>query len=113
MSDSQQSRNNLRRSKRKAAKGRVRASCYRGPWEMGTNLALSVLDLSETGVRLLLKEAVTVGQEVSIILESPTNARSVKRTGTVAWSASTADGKPTAGINFHKVVEYRDLLELT
>ena len=37
------------------ARGRIRISCYKGTLDLGANLAMSLLDVSESGIRLLLK----------------------------------------------------------
>jgi hypothetical protein len=105
---------NRRLSRRRAPKNRLRAICQRGGLELGPNLALGVLDLSETGVRLRVKEALRAGQEVSICLESSASVRPVKRIGNVAWCAPAPEGGDCwVGVNFQKRLDYRDYLDLT
>ena len=48
---------NRRRSLRRPPKNRVRVTCPRGGLDLGPNLALSVVDLCEAGIRLVVKEA--------------------------------------------------------
>lgn len=80
---------------------------------MGPNLALSVLDISETGIRLILREPLRGRQEVCITLEGVGGARPLKRVGRVMWSVPSTDGNHCAGINFEKRLDYRQFLELT
>ncbi len=80
---------------------------------MGRDLGLSILDLSERGVRLMVKEDLVVGLEVVVVLEGSTNARPVKRTGKVVWSLAAATGNHCVGISFQKRIEHRDFLILT
>lgn len=104
---------NRRLDRRRPPRGRIRVICQRGSMELGRNLGLSVLDLSETGARLLLSESCPAGQEVSITLESMACVRPVKRVGKVAWCLATQDGTFAAGVQFEKRLEYRQYLELT
>jgi len=81
---------------------------------LGPNLSLAVLDLSETGICLRLKEPLRLGQEVSISLEGPASVRPVRRVGTIIWFTPSPDGgECRVGLIFQKRLEYRDFLELT
>jgi hypothetical protein len=97
---------------RRPPRGRVKVVCQRGALELGANLALAVLDVSETGVRLQLKEGLRPGQEVSITLEGPCSPRPVRRVGRVVWSVPSADGTHCAGVSLDKRLEYREFLDL-
>jgi hypothetical protein len=81
--------------------------------ELGPNLALSLLDLSQSGVRLVLNAELPKGQEVSIALESPAVPRGLKRSGVVMWSVPAADGTFCVGVQFHKWLDYADLQRLS
>ncbi len=52
---------NRRLAQRRPAKHRVKIVCRRGALDLGPNLAVSLLDVSETGARLIVKEAVQPG----------------------------------------------------
>lgn len=105
---------NRRLDRRRPPRGRVRVVCQRGSLELGANLALALLDLSETGALLLIKEALEKGREVSLALEQVGTGRTFKRVGIVAWSAPLPDGKSfRAGVAFQKRLEYREIRELT
>jgi hypothetical protein len=106
-------RKNRRLNRRLPPKGRVKVVCQKGSMWMGADLALSVLDLSESGARLAVRSALAPGQQMSLTLDSPTNVRPVRRLGTVAWALALADGVHVVGISFDKRLDYTDLLHLT
>jgi hypothetical protein len=91
-----------RGSRRRAPKRGVRATCRRGALDLGPNLAVAVLNVSETGIALLLTEALDSGQQISLTLDATTGGRPVKRLGTVVWSAPAAEGTSRAGVRFEK-----------
>ncbi len=101
-----------RASRRHSPKGTTRAKVTRSALGLGPNIALDVLDLSETGVRLLLKEDLKRGQEFEVVLESAA-CRPVKTVAEVIWSLATADGKFCVGARFVKLLSYRDLQALS
>jgi hypothetical protein len=113
MSEAPLPQKNRRLTRRKPPKGRVAVGCYRGSWDMGENLGVSMLDVSESGVRLLVKDPLAVGLEVLVILEGSTNVRPLKRLGKVIWTIPAPEGNHCIGISFHKRVEYRELVNLT
>jgi hypothetical protein len=80
---------------------------------LGPNLALAVLDVSESGVRLIQKTALALGQEVSLTLDHKARNCTIKRLGRVIWSVALADGTFATGISFEKYVEFADLQRLT
>ena len=87
--------------------------CYKGTLDLGANLALSLLDISETGVRLVLKSALDKGHDVLVTLEGLGHSRPIKCGGKVAWSLRAEDGTAIVGICFGKTLDYRDLLHMT
>lgn len=113
MSEANARKTNGRGSLRRKPRGKIKAICQKGALDLGRNLALSVLDISETGIRLVLREPLREGQEVSITLEGIGGSRPVKRLGKVVWSVPSADGNHCVGINLEKRLDYRQFLELT
>ncbi len=97
----------------RSPKGGVRATCRQGVLDLGPNLAVSLLGLSEAGARLAVGEALAAGREVSVGLAGPGHRRPVLRLGKVVWSAPSADGTHHAGVAFHDPLPYRDFLELS
>ena len=79
---------------------------------MGPNVASRMLDLSETGVRLIIKEALKKGEEVEVEIDKPGGQKSQIRKGTVEWSVPTSDNEHCVGIQFDKPLEYRFFSEL-
>src|SRR5262245_4201424 len=92
-----QTRGNRRASRRLPPRGNVRVTCRRGTLDLGPNLAQRMLDVSETGVRLVLKAPLLERQEVYVTLEAMTGGL-VRRTGRVVWSMPAADGAYLVGI---------------
>ena len=113
MSDAKPQEVNRRVSRRLPAKGKIKVVCYKGCLDLGANHALSVLDISETGLRLLVKTALNLGQEVLITLEGPGHPRPVKRIGRVIRSLTNDDGTFLVGIRLEKTLDYRDVANLT
>ncbi len=80
--------------------------CRKGTLGLGPNIAVGLLDVSETGVRLLVKVALPKGQEVEVSLLPPGHAREFRLTGQVVWSQETTDGHHCVGIHFDKLLSY-------
>jgi len=72
-------------------------------------VALSVLDVSESGLRLLVKGPLSPGDEVEISLEGTAQAKPFKMTAQVAWALPTADGSYCVGVKFQRDLRYADL----
>src|SRR5438128_891090 len=89
---------NRRSSRRLSAKTNSKVICRKGMLDLGPNVALKLLDVSETGVRLLVRCPVNPGQQVSLELESVSHGRPVKCTGTAIWSVATAEGQCCVGV---------------
>ena len=100
-----------RYSPRRLPWGRVKATCRRSGPDADTDLAAALLDVSEAGVRMIVKDALKPGSEVSVSLQGQANTRPVLRTGKVAWSLPTTDGAYCVGIGFHKRLTHRELLD--
>lgn len=98
---------------RRRPKGGTRIACRKGSMGLGPNLAQSLLDLSEGGVRLLLGSALTTGQEVEVSLSAPGVTRDVKRLGQVAWCVPVASGGHCVGIRFDKRIDHATLRDLS
>ena len=95
---------NKRRSRRGASKTSTRLRVYRTTMGLGTNIASSLLDLSETGLRVVLKETVTIGQEVEVNLESAATGRTLKLPATVVWIVPATNGTFVVGLRLLKTL---------
>ena len=104
---------NRRLSRRRPAKSRVKVVCRRGALDLGPDLAVALLDLAETGARLVVKDALLPGREVSLSLAGQSTLRPIPRVGNVAWCVPAADGTFCVGVSFQKRLPYRDFLELS
>ena len=102
-----------RRSPRRPASRLAHVTCRKGASGLSPDLAVRLLDLSETGASLLLREAVDVAQEVEITFSAPGFSRPLKLLASVIRCEPSADGYVRAGVHFQKPVSYRDLHRLT
>ncbi len=102
-----------RRSRRRLPKGRVKAYLRLSGLDMGQNVCLSLIDLSETGACMVVKEAVQTGREVTAGLEGQSHSRPVKCVGIVAWCKPAEGGAFTVGVTFQKHLPYSVYLDLT
>src|SRR5207248_10408801 len=82
---------NRRGVTRRAPKRSTRVTCRRGSLGMGPNIGLSLLDVSETGARLLVKESLAPGEKIELGLLAPARMREHVLPGVVAWGVETAD----------------------
>jgi hypothetical protein len=103
---------NRRRSKRKTPNGCLQVSCHKGSWGVGVNVAVSVLDLSDAGVRLILNAPLERNQELTVSLSVPGKGRPLKALARVVWSVETAEGTYCVGAAFHRRLAYGDFINL-
>jgi hypothetical protein len=87
----------------------VRAVCRRGNLDLGKNIALSVLDVSEDGIRLVVREPLKEKEEVFLTLSTIAHVRPLKRLGDVAWVVASADGTYCIGVRLAKRLSYAEL----
>jgi hypothetical protein len=101
------------RSQRKPAKESTRASCRLGPYGMGAEVRVAVLDLSVESIRLTARAAMEPGQEVEVTLESIGLLRPVTQTANVAVCTPADDGAYCVCLTFEKAIGYREFMALT
>jgi hypothetical protein len=104
---------NRRNFLRRLASSKIKVICRKGNLDMGPNLAKAVLDISESGVRLVLKAPIEVGQYVSVSLEGVLHMRPIVCTGKVVWTAELAEGGYCVGVRLEKYLTYKDIRLLT
>jgi len=100
---------NRRRALRRRPKRASKVACYKGSLGLGHNLAMELLDLSETGIRLRLKEPLPQGQAVEIQLLGLGHRAPLKVEATVIWTVAAADGSHCIGAHFNKRLSYGDV----
>lgn len=103
---------NRRSSIRRPPRGKARVTCLKGSLGLGRNLAKSLLDISETGARLILTAALARGDEVEVTLSSPNLPRPIRLLGNVIRSIPDGEGHFAVGVRFQKSVNYAELSRL-
>jgi hypothetical protein len=99
---------NRRESLRRKTRASVLLTCRIGALGMGRNISRSVLDLSDTGVRLIVSAELSLPTEVEICITSYGVRQPIKRIADVRWQVELADGTFCIGIEFQKRLTYRD-----
>ncbi len=98
---------------RRPPKGGVLATCRLGAPDPGEDMALRVLDLSETGLRLVVRRPLEPGQLVSVGLGRRGGGRPAPRVGAVVWCLPSADGAHCVGVRFQRRLPIKDFFQLT
>jgi hypothetical protein len=104
---------NRRASRRRPSKGSTKISCCRGPMGMGANLAVSVLEVSETGACLVVKAAFANGEEMEVNLEGVVHRRPIRKMARVVWCVTDGPERWRVGVQFQGALGYAELSELT
>jgi hypothetical protein len=109
----QNPQHNRRLSVRKRPRGQAKVACYRGAMDVGNNLALALVEVSEEGARLAVRDELPPRQEVTLVLQGQGHLRPVRVTAAVVWCRAEGDGRFLAGVRFDRRLAYSDLLNLT
>ena len=99
---------NRRRSQRRKARTSVKVQCRKGAYGFGANLASSLLDLSDSGVRLIITQQLDAMAEVEVILNGYGMKEAIKRLGNIRWQVQLESGQFCVGVAFQKSLAYRD-----
>jgi hypothetical protein len=92
---------------------RVRCRCHQGTLGLGPNLALSLLELSQTGASLLVKTALEPNQPVELELDGACYPKTVRVEARVVRSAPAPDGAYHVGLRFKRDLPAATLSRLT
>ena len=103
---------NQRLARRLKAKSSAKMQATRNWLGLGPNIALQVLDLSESGIRFMAREALEIGREFELTLEGP-GTRPVRHLARVVWCVAAQDNTFVVGAKFEKYLPYPELLTLT
>jgi hypothetical protein len=80
--------------------------------DLGVDISLGILDVSETGIRLLVSEKVNPDGEVTVTLDSPALGRPLRMVSRVAWCVQTRNSIYCVGIRFDKRLRYMDITSM-
>jgi hypothetical protein len=103
---------NRRLCVRRPSKRTVKSTCRKGLFDFGTNLALTILDVSESGICMLVKERLDHNQQVTFTLEGVSHRRPLRHTARVIWCMETADQKFCVGCRFDKRLPWAEMGKL-
>jgi hypothetical protein len=80
--------------------------------DLGVDISLGILDVSETGIRLLVGQKLNQDDEVTVTLDSPNIGRPLRIVSRVAWCVQTRNNIYCAGIQFDKRLRYMDITSM-
>jgi hypothetical protein len=100
---------NRRGGMRKPGRKNIRLQCRHGSMGLGANVASSFTDISESGVQLLTRDVLKLGEEVEVILEGYGMRTAIRRIGEVRWVVPLDGGGSRAGIRFAKLISFREV----
>jgi hypothetical protein len=100
---------NRRACRRRQPRRTTKVSCRLGVPGVGPELATSLLDLSECGVRALLAAALDSGQKVEVGLTGLWQRQTLKLAAEVVWCLATTDGRWCVGVKFDQRLALPDL----
>jgi PilZ domain len=113
MEQTSQAFSNHRLDRRRPTQGKPKISCHRGTMWLGKNLGVSLINASEGGLALVVTEAMSRGQMVTLTVEGRSHPRPVKLSGKITWCAPQADGTFQVGVELEKRLSGQDLMRLT
>lgn len=99
MRETRRQRANRRDARRLPPRQSTRAGCFVAG-STTPDLLLSLLDLSQSGARLILRGSVAVGTELELSLESPQLPQPLRVPMKVVWSLPLTDGRHCIGARF-------------
>ena len=104
---------NRRKSPRRRPRSSVRVECRKGSSGFGPNLVATVLDLSDTGVCVILTQALDPRSEVEVLVTAYCIKETIKRLANVRWQLQLENGQFCTGLEFQKRLPYRDWQNLS
>jgi hypothetical protein len=96
---------------RRLAKPGVQVTCRIGTLGLGQNIALSLFDISEEGLRLSVNCLLQKNQELEVELLAPGKGRPLKLAAKVIWSGSADDGSYWVGAEFRRQLRYAEIAD--
>ena len=99
---------NRRKSPRRKARTSVKIECRKGSYGLGPNVASEVLDVSDTGARVIVAQDLDRVPEVEITIIGYGMNKPIKRLAVIRWQVKLEDGRFCVGAEFQKRLDYRD-----
>jgi PilZ domain len=106
------SMSNRRTSKRMFTRTSVAVELRKGALGLGANIAAQLLDISEGGVRVIIKAPLQAKDEVEITLTGHGIPKALKRLAVVCWVFKLESGMYATGFNFEKRLRYSDVTSI-
>lgn len=78
----------------------IRVSCHEGTLGVGRDLAVALMDLSDTGIGLILSAPLLRGEVVEVGLRAPEGTEEIRRMGVIIWAAAAEGETCSVGILF-------------
>ncbi len=100
---------NRRGGRRRPPRTTIKVECRKGTLGLGPNLADGFLDISEGGVRIILKSALEPKSEVEVQLTGFGMQKPIRVVSTICWVLPLEDGRFCVGVEFQKRLTYRDV----
>ncbi|WP_020468632.1 PilZ domain-containing protein [Zavarzinella formosa] len=95
--------------RRKPVKRGVIARCRRGQLGLGQDLALGIIDISDSGMCLLVKTELRRGEEAEVEMIGVGRSKPIKILCEVRWIVFEDDERFRVGLRFRKRIPYADL----
>jgi c-di-GMP-binding flagellar brake protein YcgR len=102
-------RANRRCQRRRQPRRSTKVYCRAGAPPVGPDLAVSLLDISATGIRLVVSAALEPGEALEVGLEGHGRRPSVRVAAEVVWALETVDGSRCVGARFLRRIGADDL----
>jgi hypothetical protein len=99
---------NRRRTERRRPRSSVHVECRKGAYGFGPNIARLVLDMSESGLSMVISQELAALSEVEVTIGGYGIRKPFKRVGTIRWQVKTETGNFCVGIEFQKQLPYRE-----
>jgi hypothetical protein len=112
MANSSQQAAERRASWRRELRSDARVECRKGMMGLGPNLVRAFLDLSETGIRLVVSTPLNQGQIVEVVVGG-TGVTAVKRLANVVWTLPAVTGGSGVGLRFQEPLPFAVTQQLT
>jgi len=80
---------------------------------LGVNLAVSAVEVSETGACLVVKAPFDQGEEIEVNLEGMVHRRPIRKMARVVWCVSAGPERWRVGVQFQGSLRYAELNVLT